>query len=117
MSVAAADIQAIPAFAARTEAEINFWLVRAPQHLDVDALGDDADAATIYWVAHALSVTGSAAAGGLGGAMTGRTVGPVSVQYAQAAASGALGDYTQSAWGGLLRALLRNTANSLDLIG
>ncbi len=117
MSVAVVDIQAIPAFATRTDAEITFWLARAPQHIDVALLDTDADAATLYWVAHALTVTSAIAGGGAGGALAGRTVGPVSVQYAQAAASGALGDYSQTSWGGFLRMLLRNAANGLDLIG
>lgn len=115
MAVTVAEIQAIPQFAARPSGEIQFWIDRAPRHLDVSLFGVDADLAVTYWVAHALAVASGAQAGAAG-PVTAKTVGPVSVQYATLRATGALGDWTLSAWGGFLSQLSRAVVNGVDLV-
>lgn len=115
MAVTVADIQAIPQFATRGGAEIQFWLTRAPQHLDLAFFAADADLAVTYWTAHALTVAAASVAGAAG-PITGKTVGPVSVQYAAAHASGRLGDWSLSVWGGYLAQLSRAAVNGADLV-
>ena len=109
MAVVAADVQAYPAFAARTTAEINLWIAAAPSHIASERFGDDLDRATLLWICHELASTAYADAGG---PVASKRVGDVAVTFAVPMAAAGSDSWTATPWGRMLQTLARSHAQS-----
>ena len=119
MAITATSVKAIggSAFSALDDDVVDFWIAAAEGSVSDVTFRAQVDNARTFWVLHHLSQAylSGAGAGGAGGAITGMTVGQVSVSFASPGSSSTTGtsdrDLATTAWGRAYLGLRRQYAS------
>jgi hypothetical protein len=112
LSVTATSVKEVggAAFASVTDATVTRWITIGTRLWSSTAFGADWDDALTFWVLHTLASTQLAGgASGQTGAVTGQSVGSVSVSYAGPGSADSL--FNSTAWGQLFLGILRSKSS------